>query len=233
MRPDPVHLPELPRLARLFTLLVAAAVVGPAAVSAQANRVEVVTDATGSRIIADGEAVFVQGVNWDYFPVGTTTTYNFWARPDDFIRQALNREMGLIQAMGGNAIRVYNGIPPRWVEYIYDTFGIWSIVNHPVGRYGVTLSGTYIPNTDYSDEAVRRLLRDEVTALVDEFQGTRGLLMWLLGNENNYGLEWSSAETEDLPVGEQYEVKARYLYSLMGEIVDLSLIHISEPTRPY
>jgi beta-galactosidase len=24
--------------------------------------------------------------------------------------------------------------------------------------------------------------------------------MWLLGNENNYGLEWKSAETENLPL---------------------------------
>ena len=230
MRPDPVHLPAPARPARLFTLLLAAAFLVPAAASAQANRVEIVSDSSGSRIVADGQEVFVKGVNWDYFPIGTTTTYNFWARPDDFIRQALDREMSLIQAMGGNAIRVYNGIPSRWVEYIYDNYGIWSIVNHPVGRYGVTLSGTYIPNTDYSSETVRQMLREEVLALVDEFQDTRGLLMWLLGNENNYGLEWSSAETEDLPVGQQYRVKARYLYSLMGEIVDA--IHARDPNRP-
>ena len=74
------------------------------------------------------------------------------------------------------------------------------------------------------------MLRDEVLALVDEFRNTRGMLMWLLGNENNYGLEWSSAETEDLPEGEGYRVKATYLYSLMGEITDA--IHARDPNRP-
>jgi hypothetical protein len=201
-------------------LLTAALLLSPAALAAQVPRIEIVEDASGSRLQVDGEDVFVKGVNWDYFPIGTTTTYNFWAQSEDFIRQALDREMSLLQAMGGNAIRVYNGIPSRWIEYIYDTYGIWSIVNHPVGRYGVTLAGTYIPNTDYSAPQIRSLIRGEVREMVNELEGTRGLLMWLLGNENNYGLEWSSAETEDLPEGEQQAVKARYMYSLFGEVVE-------------
>jgi len=230
MRPDSAPVSAPARLARLVTLLFAAILAFPAIASAQADRVEIVKDASGSRIVANGETVFVKGVNWDYFPVGTTTTYSLWSQSDDFIQQALDREMSLIRAMGGNAIRVYNGIPSKWVEYIYDNYGIWSIVNHPVGRYGVTLSGTYIPSTDYSDPTVRRVIRDEVMAMVNDLRNTRGMLMWLLGNENNYGLEWSSAETEDLPQGEGYRVKATYLYSLMGEIVDA--IHAVDPNRP-
>ncbi|HJK99725.1 MAG TPA: glycoside hydrolase family 2 TIM barrel-domain containing protein, partial [Polyangiaceae bacterium LLY-WYZ-14_1] len=211
-------------LALLLTLIASAPAAG------QAQRVEIVSDAAGQRIVVDGEPVFVKGLNWDYFPIGTTTTYNFWAESDDFIRSALDREMSLIRAMGGNAIRVYDGIPPRWVEYIYDTYGIWTVLNHAMGRYGVTVDGTYIPNTDYSDPGVRQLITDEIMALVAEHRDTRGILMWLLGNENNYGLEWSSAETEDLPEGEQFQVKARYLYSLAGEITDA--IHAADPNRP-
>ncbi len=187
---------------------------------AQAPQVRVVSGDAGLVLEANGEPFFVKGVNWDYFPIGTTTTYNFWAQPDQFVREALDREMSLLKAMGGNAIRVYNGIPARWVRYIYEEHGIWSMVNHPVGRYGVTLNGRYIPQTDYSDPAARALIRGEVMDVVRELQGTPGLLMYLLGNENNYGLEWSSAETEDLPSGERYRANARYLYSLMGEIVD-------------
>lgn len=211
---------------RLFSLLSAAwlaaglLLLGPVSLEAQTQDIQIVEDAAGLRLQVDGEDVFVKGVNWDYFPIGTTTTYSFWNESEDFIQQALDREMSLLRAMGGNAIRVYNGIPARWVEYIYDTYGIWSIVNHPVGRYGVTLAGTYIPSTDYSAPPVRQLIRDEVMAMVNELEGTRGMLMWLLGNENNYGLEWSSAETEDLPEGEGNAVKARYMYSLFGDVVD-------------
>ncbi len=49
---------------------------------------------------------------------------------------------------------------------------------------------------------------------------TPGLLMWLLGNENNYGLTWSSFEIEALPEGERDAARARHLYSLFGEITD-------------
>jgi hypothetical protein len=189
--------------------------------SAQAHDVEIVEDASGLRLQVDGEDLMVLGVNWDYFPRGTTNPqYNFWGQTDDFIRSALDREMSLLRSMGANAIRLYEGIPAKWVEYIYDNYGIYSIVNHTLGRYGLDFQGRYIPNTDYSDPAFRAQLVGQVENMVRELQGTRGLLMWLLGNENNYGLVWTSAETENLPQGEADAVRARYMYSLFGEAVD-------------
>jgi beta-galactosidase len=219
----------LPRKASATVVVAMAMVMGaagpleaqaPARAAAPESPVRIANDASGIRLLVHGQPFMVKGVNWDYFPIGTTTTYNFWGQPDAFIREALDREMGLLQAMGGNAIRAYVGIPARWIEYIHDNFGIWTIVNHPVGRYGVTLDGRYVPATDYSNPRVRALLRAEVEAMVEELVGARGLLLWLLGNENNYGLEWRSAETENLPEGERFQVMARYLYSLMGDVVD-------------
>ncbi len=54
---------------------------------------------------------------------------------------------------------------------------------------------------------------------MDAFRDTPGLLMWLLGNENNYGLAWTSFEIEALPEGERDAARARYLYSLFGEVI--------------
>ncbi len=168
-------------------------------------------------------------MNWDYFPVGTNYAFSLWTQPDDIIIEALDREMGLLRAMGGNAIRVYTGIPARWVRYIYEKHGIWSVVNHPLGRYGVTVDGAWMPQTDYSSPRVRELILAEVTAMAAEYRDTPGVLFWLLGNENNYGLEWRSAATENLPVGERQAAKARYLYSLYGEAVNA--LHAADP-RP-
>jgi len=53
--------------------------------------------------------------------------------------------------------------------------------------------------------------------MVEDFKDTPGIVMWLLGNENNYGLVWSSAETEALPEGERDAARATHLYSLFGE----------------
>jgi hypothetical protein len=211
------------RLASSLAALLGLAALAPALVSAQPTaaplpQIRVVADAGGHRLQVDGRDVMVRGVNWDYFPVGTNYSYNFWGQPDDFIAAALDREMSLIKNAGMNAIRVYNGIPAKWVRYIYERYGIWTVVNHALGRYGTTVNGVYQANTDYSNAAVRRVLTAEVLAMVDELKGTPGLLMWLLGNENNYGLTWKSAETEALPVGERDAAKARYMYSLFGEV---------------
>jgi hypothetical protein len=172
----------------------------------------------------------VLGMNWDYFPIGTTYSYNFWAQPDDFIKAALDREMSLLQNMGVNTVRIYTGVQPKWVQYIYEEYGIFTTLNHSFGRYGVTIDGVFIEQTDYSDPATRDLIRGEVEAVVREFKDVPGVLMWLLGNENNYGLVWSSAETEALPEGERDAAKARYLYSLFGEVTDA--IKAIDTTRP-
>jgi hypothetical protein len=55
-------------------------------------------------------------------------------------------------------------------------------------------------------------------AVVSEYKNTPGLLMYLLGNENNYGLVWKGAETEDLPINEDdYSVAAKYLYQMFNK----------------
>ena len=206
--------------AALATFLVVAPLALPGPSRAQEMpEIELAGDADGVHLLVDGEKTMVKGVNWDYFPVGTTYNYDFWREPDRIIRMALDREMSLLRAMGGNAIRSYVGIPPRWIEYIYREHGIFTVLNHPMARYGVTVGGVYSPNTDYSDPLVRETVLGEIAEMARTFRGTPGLLMWLLGNENNYGLVWSSAETEDLPEGEANAVRARHMYSLFGEAV--------------
>ena len=53
--------------------------------------------------------------------------------------------MAMLQAMHVNSIRQYIGIPPRWITYIYDTYGIFTTVNHTAGRYGFNIAGTWVP----------------------------------------------------------------------------------------
>jgi hypothetical protein len=181
----------------------------------------VVSDTGGIRLQVDGRDFMVFGMNWDYFPIGTNYNYSLWKQPEDMIEAALAREMPLLRAMGVNAIRVYVGIPARWVRHIYERYGIYTVVNHSVARYGFTLDGTWIPadKIDYSNPRLRAAVAQEVLASVKELKDTPGLLMWLLGNENNYGLSWRSTEIENLPVGERSAAKARFLYSLLGEII--------------
>ncbi len=194
---------------------VAAAAAGDGALPS----IAVVTDADGSRLRVDGRDFMVLGMNWDYLPIGQNYSYDLWGQPDDFVEAVLAREMPLLQEMGVNTIRQYAGIPPRWVRYIHERYGIWTVINHTVGRYGLTIDGVWHPATDYSDPRVRAMLKAELAGVVERYRDTPGVLMWLLGNENNYGLSWSSFEIEALPAGERDTARARHLYSLFGEII--------------
>lgn len=192
--------------------------VTPIGHSAQNFKVKVVSDDSGDRLQVDGKNFMINGMNWDYLPRGENYTYSLWLQPDDVIEAVLDREMPLLKDMGVNAIRQYVGVSPRWVQYIYEKYGIYTVLNHSFGRYGVTLDGVYISNTDYADPRTREVLIAEVEAMADEFRDVPGILMFLLGNENNYGLFWGGAETEDIPEGETLEsFRARYMYSLFNE----------------
>lgn len=187
-------------------------------ISAQTEKVVIENNDSGMKLKVGGKDFMVNGMNWDYFPIGTNYSYSLWNQSDEFIRQALDDEMGLLQNMGVNSIRVYSGIPKKWIEYIYENYGIYTMLNHSFGRYGLTIDGVWKPNTEYSDAKTRELLLKEVTQLASEYKDTKGLLLFLLGNENNYGLFWDGAETEDIPIQDRKStVRARSMYKLFNE----------------
>lgn len=198
---------------------------------AQADRVVVEQKADGMRLLVDGKAVMINGMNWDYFPIGTNYTYSLWDQSDDFIQKALDDEMSMLKDMGVNAIRVYTGIQTKWIQYIYEKYGIYTMLNHSFGRYGLTLNGVWHPNTEYSDPRVREQLLNDAAALAQQYKGTPGLLLFLLGNENNYGLFWDGAETEDIPIEDRKSTaRASHLYKLFNDAA--KAIKSIDPAHP-
>jgi hypothetical protein len=198
-------------LSIIFTLCAFAAM-------AQAQRVVVDRSPAGMKLTVNGEDFMVNGMNWDYFPIGTNYSYSLWNQPDDIIRAALDAEMSLLKNMGVNTIRVYTGIQPRWITYIYENYGIYTMLNHSFGRYGLTLDGVWVGNTEYADPRTKKLLMEEVSEMANMYKGTPGLLLYLLGNENNYGLFWEGAETENIPIEDRKStVRATAMYKLFNE----------------
>lgn len=204
----------------LVAVLLLASFSLPQIVRAQPNEVVVFHDDRGWKLQVDGKDFMVFGMNWGYIPIGQNYSYSLWDQSDAFIMQVLDNEMALMRDMGINAIRLFSDIPPRWVEYIYEKYGIMSAVNHLMGRYGFEVNGIFVPNTDYGDAATRRAILDDLRATVERYRDTRGVLIYLLGNENNYGLAWTGFEIQDLPEGAS-DPRAEHLYSLMGEAATL------------
>ena len=201
---------------RLFVFLITISVF------AQADKVMVVKNADGMKLVVNGDDFMINGMNWDYVPIGTNFSYSLWEQSDDIIKAALDAEMGLLKNMGVNAIRIYVGIQPKWIQYIYENYGIYTMLNNSFGRYGLTIDGAWTPITDYRDPKTQGLLLGEVTEMAKTYGNTPGLLMFLLGNENNYGLFWAGAETEDFPDDKEKEkamgeLRGRPMYKLMND----------------
>ncbi|TYA84328.1 glycoside hydrolase family 2 TIM barrel-domain containing protein [Seonamhaeicola marinus] len=190
---------------------------------AQSNKVQIISNETDHKLVVDGKDFMINGMNWDYIPIGTNTVNaNFWKKSDDIIKAGLDSEMSLLRNMNVNVIRQYTGVPAKWIKYIYENYGIYTMLNHSFGRYGLTLNGVWTPVTIYDDPKTEEHLINEVKTLVAEYKDTPGLLMYLLGNENNYGLFWAGAETEDFPDDEgriQFigESRGRPMYKLMNK----------------
>jgi len=177
---------------------------------------------SGNVLIVNGEKFIINGMNWDMIPIGKdAVSANFWKSSDEIIKLGLDHEMSLLKDMNINTIRHYSDIPAKWVQYIYENYGIYTMINHSFGRYGMTIDEKWNPITDYSNSKMQEILLSEIETMVSDYKNTPGLLLYLLGNENNYGLFWSGAETEDFPeeeskkkaVGEKY---GRPMYKLMN-----------------
>lgn len=177
------------------------------------------TKSEGWKITVNDNPIFIKGINWDYFPIGTNYEYSLWNQADPVIVQVLEDEMSLLHDMGANAIRVYTPMPKKWISYIHEEFGIYTILNHSFGRYGLLIDGNWYPRTNYGDPKVRSVLLEEIRNLALEYRETPGLLVLLIGNENNYGLFWEGAETEDMPEDSNtgIEHQARQMYRLFNE----------------
>lgn len=167
---------------------------------AQTNKVKVDNNAFGMKLVVDGKDFIVNGINWDYVPIGNgILDKGIWAESDEIIKSALDAEMLLFQNMGVNAIRTY-GLEPKWVTYIYENYGIYTMLNTQFGAYGLTINGAWTPQTDYTDPETMKVLMKEVTDMANTYKNTPGLLLYMVGNENNYHLSWTGAETESIPI---------------------------------
>ena len=184
----------------------------------QSSKVRIESSEKGLTLLVNESPLMINGMNWDYFPIGTNYNYSLWNQSDAVIQAALDEEMSLLRNMGVNSIRVYVGIPRKWIQYIYERHGIYTMLNHSFGRYGMTLDGVWTPNTDYANPRTIELLLSEVREMAETYRNTPGLLLYLLGNENNYGLFWEGAETEDIPLADRKSVqKAVPMYKLFNQ----------------
>lgn len=97
----------------------------------------------------------------------------------------------LLKQMGVNTIRIYHQpseIDKKILRDLYKRFGIRVIMGDFLGKYALGSGATWFDGTDYDNEEQKKTMLESVRKMVEEFKDEPCILLWLLGNENVYGV---------------------------------------------
>jgi len=97
----------------------------------------------------------------------------------------------LMKDMGVNAIRVYHHpfkLNKKIFRQLYEKYGIYIILGDFLGKYAIGSGANWEEGTDYDNPQHKENMLKSVKEMVLEFKDEPYVLMWLLGNENVYGL---------------------------------------------
>ena len=150
------------------------------------------------QLMIDNKPSIIKGIVYSPVPIGETHTYDFWNDP----RKPYLLDGKMMKDIGVNAIRVYQPSPDsnktkEVMREMYDKFKIRIAIGHWLGFWD---------NPNYGDPSFREYVKKDVLNMVETYKNEKGLLFWILGNENNvsfsYGPQtmnlWTTDEIEAL-----------------------------------
>jgi len=98
-------------------------------------------------------------------------------------------EFELMKEMGVNVIRLYHhGHNKQLLSHIYKKYGIKFLMGDFLGMYAIGSGAGWYEGTDYTNELHKQNMISSVKDMVEKFKNEEYVLMWVLGNENNYGV---------------------------------------------
>lgn len=168
------------------------------------------------QLMVDNKPYVIHGVTYAVAKVGQSPddgTLQFWMDQDDnkngladgpydaFVdadrngRQDADEpavgDFELMKRMGVNTIRLYHQpIAPKKeiLRDLYKRYGIRTIIGDFVGKYALGSGAAWHEGTDYENPEHQKAMLASVRRMVMEHKDEPYLLMWILGNENVYGL---------------------------------------------
>ncbi|MCG2712042.1 MAG: hypothetical protein L6416_06935 [Candidatus Omnitrophica bacterium] len=96
----------------------------------------------------------------------------------------------LMKDMGVNVIRVYHHAfvgNKKIFQDLYENYGIRIIIGDFLGMFAVGSKALWDPGTNYSNPEQQRNMLESVMKMINEYKDEPCVLMWVLGNETNYG----------------------------------------------
>lgn len=201
-------------------LIIAASVLGYFVIAPQRpERISVADLGDGNyELSVGGRPYFIKGVCYIPTPIGKGYDYDLWGDQT----KPWETDAGLMKQMGLNTVRFYfhakNADQGRDViRTFYKKFGIRSAMGHYLNFWDY-------PPPNYGLPEVRARITEDVRKMVRDYKDEPGILLWILGNENNYSFDrninpWSTEEINSIPDPmEQRIAKARIYYKFINDL---------------
>jgi hypothetical protein len=170
------------------------------------------------QLIVGQRNYIVKGVCYNPIPIGQNHLYDWWSDPN----KPWLVDGALMQKMGVNTVRLYQshenaGEVRTVIRDLYQRYGIRTILGHWLGYWEY-------PCPLYADKSFQERIKKEVLEMVTLYKDEPGILLWVLGNENNYSCmgqlnPWSSEEIDKEPnPTKQRVMRSTIYYSFVNDI---------------
>ncbi len=103
----------------------------------------------------------------------------------------------LLKDMGVNAVRIYHYAHNKNKDLyraLYEDYGIMLLMGDFLGAYATGSGASWNEGTDYSNPEHQENMKASVRKMVEEYKDKPYVMMWVLGNENNYGVANNAKE---------------------------------------
>ncbi len=170
------------------------------------------------RLIAGSKPYIIKGVCYNPIPIGQNHQYDWWSSPYKpwLIDGKLMKEMGV------NTVRLYQSHEnieevKMLIRDLYKRYGIRTIIGDWLGFWEY-------PCPFYGDADFQNKVKKEVLKMVKDLKDEPGILMWILGNENNYSClgtvnPWSTEDIDkERDPQKQKAMRAKIYYSFINEL---------------
>ncbi|MFA5334303.1 MAG: glycoside hydrolase family 2 TIM barrel-domain containing protein [Candidatus Omnitrophota bacterium] len=135
----------------------------------------------------------------------------------------------LMKDMGVNTIRLYHHSTNKdLLKDGYEKYGFMYLMGDFLGMYAAGSGAEWYSGTDYTNPEHQKKMMESVRQVVEEYKDEPYILMWVLGNENNYGFP-GTPEVEP-GMGCRAKIQPDAYYAFVNEVA--KMIKSVDPKHP-
>ncbi|MFA5976416.1 MAG: glycoside hydrolase family 2 TIM barrel-domain containing protein [Elusimicrobiota bacterium] len=199
------------------------------------------------QFFVDGKPFVIRGITYSLTPVGLSPDFGTWdvskdwqlidtnhnGLNDGFFESYIDKngngqqdldepaigDAQLLKDMGVNTLRIYHHIYDKELfRRLHREYGFYFLCGDLLGGYSVGSGASWKEGTDYRNPTQQQTMLNGVRQMVEEYKDEPYILMWVIGNENVYGVANNAKKDPEA----------------FFELVDRAaeLIHQLDPTRP-